>query len=195
MDKAKRAYTISVVIVVIIAALLLLIIFSTSYNKVYLTNIPFIKVNYLLTSSYCSSPSSLKSIGLEKMCVQTYTYNTSRYNISITPVIIYTFFKFNSSTSANTFINHVSRYLNTTPWPEDIHVNASTYSDYIYTEEYAPYINAGKPMWVYTLYYTNGSKVLSLSAVNSTQSQLTALTLNKLIEIMNYLRGNISNIN
>jgi|GEM_PF-5534424 len=195
MDNAERIYIILVVTAVIIVALLLLVIFFTSYNKVYLTNIPFIKANYLLTSSYCSSPSSLKSIGLEKMCVQTYIRNTSRYNISITPVIIYTFFKFNSSTSANTFIDRVSRYLNTTPWPEDIHVNASTYSDYIYTEEYAPYINAGKPIWVYTLYYSNGSKVLSLSAVNSTQSKLTALTLNKVIELMNYLRGNISKIN
>jgi len=193
MDKTKRAYIISVVIVVIIVALILLIIFFTSYNKIYLTNIDFIKANYFLTSSYCSSPSSLKSIGLEKVCVQTYTRDTSRYNISITPVIIYTFFKFNSSTSADTFVNHVDQYVNTTPWPEDIRVNVSTYSNYIYTTAYSPYMNDGKPMWVYTLYYINGSKVLSLSAVNSTQSQPNFL--NKVIEIMNYLRDNISKIN
>ena len=193
MDRAKRAYVISVLVVIIIVALLLLIIFFTSYNKIYLTNIELIKANYFLASSYCSSPSSLKSIGLEKMCVQTYTRDNSRYNLSITPVIIYTFFKFNSSTSANTFINHVTQYLNTTPWPENIHVNTSTYSNYIYTTEYAPHINGGKPMWAYTLYYSNGSKVLSLSVVNSTQNQLT--TLNNVIAIMNYLRGNISKIN
>jgi len=193
MDKMKRRYIVSVVIVVIIVALILLIVFFTSYNKIYLTNMGFIKVNYFLASSYCSSPSSLKSIGLEKMCVQTYTLDTSRYNLSIAPVIIYTFFKFNSSTSANTFVNRVSQYLNTTPWPEDVQVNTSAYSNYIYTTEYAPHVNDGKPMWVYTLYYSNGSKVLSLSVVNSTQSQLN--TLNNVIEIMNYLRGNISRIN
>ena len=195
MDKTKRRYIVSVVIVFIIVALILLIIFFTSYNNIYLTNIDFIKANYFLTSSHCSSPSSLKSIGLEKMCVQTYTRDTSQYNI-ITPVIIYTFFKFNSSTSANTFINSVDQYVNTTPWPEDIHINVSTYSNYsnyIYTTAYSPYINDGKPMWVYTLYYINGSKVLSLSTVNSTQNQLNVL--NKVIEIMNYLRGNISKIN
>ncbi|MFP3215575.1 MAG: hypothetical protein RXR32_03460 [Candidatus Micrarchaeota archaeon] len=193
MDKVKRAYALSILVVIIIAALLLLIIFFTSYNKIYLTNIGFIKANYFLASSYCSSPSSLKSIGLEKMCVQTYMHDTSRYNLSIIPVIIYAFFKFNSSTSANNFINNVTQYFNTTPWPENVHVNISTYSNYIYTTEYAPYINDGKPMWAYTLYYSNGSKVLSLSVVNSTQNQLT--TLNNVIAIMNYLRGNISKIN
>jgi len=193
MDKAKRAYVISIIIAIFIVFLLLLIIFFTSYNKTYLTNVGFIKVNYFLASSYCSSPSYLKSIGLEKMCVQTYMRDASRYNLSITPVIIYTFFKFNSSTAANTFVNHVSQYLNTTPWPEDVQVNTSAYSNYIYTTEYAPHINDGEPMWAYTLYYRNGSKVLSLSVVNSTQNQLT--TLNNVIAIMNYLRGNISKIN
>jgi len=193
MDKVKRAYVISTIIAIFVAALLLLIIFFTSYNKIYLTNMGFIKANYFLASSYCSSPGSLKSIGLEKMCVQTYVRDNSRYNLSITPVIIYTFFKFNSSTSANTFVNHVSQYLNTTPWPEDVQVNTSIYSNYIYTTEYAPYINDGKPMWAYTIYYSNGSKVLSLSVVNSTQNQLTIL--NNVIAIMNYLRGNISKIN
>ena len=85
-------------------------------------------------------------------------------------------------------------HLNSTPWPEGTITNKSAISNYTYTTEYFPSINNyGGSMWVYTLYYVNGSKVISLSAVNSTQNMSTDLS--SIVELMNYLKRNISKIN
>jgi hypothetical protein len=191
----RRLYIASLSLTAIIVALILILLFFSSYDKIYLTNINFIKNNYSLTSSYCGSFGLLRGIGLEKMCVQTYRFKAqSQYNITpINPIIVYTFYKFNSSTSASSFVNDVSMDLNTTPWPSGIITNKSSISNYTYTTEYFPTINNGNPMWVYTLYYTNNSKVISLSVINSTKGVVGSLS--EVVKIMDYLKANISRIN
>jgi hypothetical protein len=195
MDRMKRLYVSSLLFAIAIVALVLIAVFFTLYNKVYPTNaaIKAIIGNYSLTSNYCSSFSILRSIGLEKMCIQTYKLNMPSQHNAI-PFLVYTFYKFNSSIYASSFVRDIGMHLNTTPWPEGTITNKSAISNYTYTTEYFPGINNyGGSMWVYTLYYVNGSKVISLSAVNSTQNMST--TLSSIVELMDYLKRNISKIN
>jgi len=195
MDRMKRLYISSLLFAIAIVALVLIVVFFTLYNKVYPTNtnINTIIGNYSLTSNYCSSFSFLSSIGLEKMCIQTYKLNMSSQH-NVIPFLVYTFYKFNSSVYASSFVRDIGMNLNTTPWPNGTITNKSVISNYTYTTEYFPdFNNHGGSMRVYTLYYVNGSKVISLSAVNSTQNMPT--TLSSIVELMNYLKRNINKIN
>ncbi|MGC8776852.1 MAG: hypothetical protein ACP5P2_02845 [Candidatus Micrarchaeia archaeon] len=184
--KMKKAKVIFFILLVVAIALALFLYFA--YSSTYIGNKGFLKGNYSLASSYCMKPAPLSSIGIEKMCMQTYVLKVA-YNY-LTPTVVFTFYKFNSSASAEKFLNGVSGYLNSTPWPSGIVTNLTKIGNYTYTTEQIPnyYVR------VYTLYYMNDSKVISLSILNST-SKNSSYMLPRVVSLMDSIRSKISNMN
>ncbi len=156
----------SIVIVLIIISVFLI----SSGQTVRLLSLQ--QLNSLYNNSYtlttpqnCQNSSLLQGLGIENACTVAFTIKSN--NTSLPSAISLFYYSFNTNADAYAYINNITQYLNSTPWP----LGVSTYANLTGTSNFTLYftdINFQSPTpyrKVLSEYVLHGKTVIGVSSL------------------------------